>query len=189
MKFLMLAFAAVLLLQDDKVKESPYGPYKVGNQWTYKVNDMTIVTRISKHEKFDDKMCAVLETLKDGQSVATEHIEVREDGLYRCAYNGEKIEPPLRFLKLPAKKGDSWQIESKTQGQNVKGTFTIDEEEIQVGEQKIKAITATANEFEVEGNKMSTKYWFAENHGIVKQWFKQGATEVTLELSKFEPAK
>lgn len=180
---------ALFLLQDDKVKDCSYVPLKVGTTWSYKVNDKTFVSKISKHEKMGDTMCAVIEASMDGNVVATEHVYITDDGVYRAAYNGEKVEPPLRYFKLPPKKGDTWNFECKVQAQTLKGSFAVDEEEIQIGEKKYKTFTSCATDFEAEGQKISTKYWFAENVGMVKQWVKMGDTEFTLELDKYEPAK
>jgi hypothetical protein len=153
------------------------------------VGEKKFVSSISKHEKIGDTLCAVLETSIDGTVTATEHIAVKDDGIYRFAYNGEKVEPPLRYFKLPPKKGDSWKFECQIQGQAIKGSFTCDEEEIQIGEKKYKTFSSLTTDFELQGTKISTQYWFSENVGMVKQWFKMGDNEATLELEKFEPAK
>ena len=55
-------------------------PLKVGNTWTYRTGDKKIVAKITKHEKFAGQVCAVLETLVDGQTAASEHLAVTKDG-------------------------------------------------------------------------------------------------------------
>ena len=87
----ILPVAAMLLLfgltstraADEKIKESPYYPLKVGTKWHYKAGGNPIVIQVAKHEKVGDVMCALLETSKEGQVVASEHITIKDDGVYR----------------------------------------------------------------------------------------------------------
>src|SRR5262249_21659491 len=124
--------------------ESNYFPNKVGNTWTYEIGGKSVTTKIVRHEKMGDYMCAVLETMIDGEKAATEHIAVTKQGLIRVAYKDKKIEPPILFLKFNAQKGESWPIDSKIDQETVKGQLTRDEVDVEVPGYKGKSITVTS---------------------------------------------
>jgi hypothetical protein len=187
---LLLAMMTRLHAQD-KVAESPYYPLQVGNTWSYKIKGLnqTVTTKVTKHEKVGDVMCAVVESSADGKS-QIEYVAVKDDGVYRYKGMGQTIDPPIRFLKLPAKKGDTWEIESKVGGViTVKGQGTIKEKtEVTVPAGKYKAIVAF-NDLEIVGQKLTTTYYFAEKVGMVKQTANFNGIDVIMELEKFEPGK
>jgi hypothetical protein len=182
---LLVLVLACPLPGQEAVKESPYYPLKKGTSWTYKVMGNPITMQVTAHEKDGAK----IETLVNGKSVASEHVVVKDDGLYRTTINGQKPDAPVRFLKLPAKKGDSWDVDTKVQGQPIKGTFTTEEEEVTVPAGKYKTIKAEAKEFTIAGMKTAITYWFAEKVGIVKLSFTLAGTAAVLELDKFEEGK
>src|SRR5262249_19632821 len=111
----------------DKSPETPYYPLQVGNTWHYKAGDTKFSQKVVKIDVIDGVPGARLETQVDGKTVATEHLGVKEDGAYRFTLEGKRAEPPVRFLKLPPKKGDTWTVESKVGGKTVKCTFTSGE--------------------------------------------------------------
>ena len=204
MKFnrLTVALSAVLLcllspvFGQEPTKDSPYYPLKVGNKWTYRFtsgSSGTVDVRVAKLEKVGDVMCALLEAKAGSDGTpTTEHVAVQADGVYRYTSEGHKIEPPLRFLKLPPKSGDRWEVDSKSAGETVKGTFTLGEAEVTVGKmtnRKFKAITADTKDMTVGGNKMEQTWWFAPEVGMVKQVYKFADKEVVLELESFAPGK
>jgi hypothetical protein len=173
----------------EKVQSSEYYPLKVGTTWTYKVMGQTISIKVAKHEKYNGVMCAVLETSAGGKVVATEHISVAKDGIYRHSMAGNKADPAVRFIKLPIKKGESWKIESKIGGQDLKVSYTAGEDEITVPAGKYKTITTQTNEFEAGGQKITAKIWYAKGVGMVKTVMELAGNTVTLELDKFEAGK
>jgi hypothetical protein len=177
---------------DDKIKESSYYPLKVGTKWTYKAGGSMFVIQVAKHEKIGDVVCGVLETAKDGNVIATEHVGVTGDGIYRYSVAGQKPDNPFRILKLPPKKGDSWKVEAKVGGQVFNGSFKLDEAEITVPAGKYKTFAAASDGFQLDdgnGNqiKISFKFWFAEKVGLVKQTIQVAdKPELVIELEKFE---
>jgi hypothetical protein len=177
--------AAGGLLAQEAAKETPYYPLKKGNSWTYKVMDKSITMKVAGQEKDGTKV----ETLVDDKSVAAEHVLVKEDGVYRTSINGQKPDAPVLFLKLPPKKGDSWTVDTKIQGQDIKGKFTTDEEEVTVPAGKYKTFKVTGKDFQIAGMKTDITYWFAEKVGIVKLSFGVAGTSATLELEKFVEGK
>jgi hypothetical protein len=176
----------------DEPLDTPYFPVKVGTRWTYKIGATTITVKVTKHEKIGDVNCAVLETSRDDQVVETVQIGIKPDGVYRIGVGAIKPDPPFRILKLPAKNGDSWDVDSKFGKDVLSGKFTLTEAEVTVPAGKYKTLLATGDGFKAPGPKdtfvkVVFKYWFAEKVGIVRQTFKFGDNpEVVAELEKFE---
>jgi hypothetical protein len=184
----------------EAVKQTPYLPLQVGNTWTYRLGEQKVVLKVAKYEKVGDVTCARVEMLVEGMPKSYEMVGVTDDGVYRYAFEGKRIEPPLRFLKLPPKKGETWPVDSalgksdKGGGQTIKGTFKAGEEKVTVPERKdaYDTVTAGSDDLDVAGEKMGLTYYFAQNVGMVKQVMDVAGQKVTLELEKFEkgePAK
>jgi hypothetical protein len=192
--FLALALACGVLAQDP-TKETPYYPLKKGTTWTYRSafrkdpdKSVSVTVRVTD----SDKEGARVEATANDRSVAVETVVVTADGIYRTAINGVKPDAPVRILKLPAKKGEKWDVDTRLQGQAVKGTFTTDEEEVTVPAGKYKAIKTEAKDFAVGSLKITTACWFAEKVGVVKLSVTVGgvaAGEAVWELEKFAEGK
>lgn len=185
--FLNLAGAA-----DDKVKDSTYFPLKIGTKRHYRVGATKLILQVAKHEKVGDVMCALIETLKDGNIVTTEHVAVKDDGVFVYSNSGQKPDMPFQIMKLPPKKGDTWTVMVKFMNAELKGNFTSGEEEVTVPAGKYQAVTATSSGFQApdgEGNMQDIvfKFWYAPKVGQVKQTIKIGKRpEIAIELEKFE---
>src|SRR5262245_22961968 len=182
--FLALAVTCTLSAQDT-AKDSPYYPLKKDSTWTYKVMGNLIIMKVSGTDKEGTKV----ETIVNNKAIASEHIVVKEDGVYRVMINGAKPEAPVKFLQLPPKGGQSWDVNTKIQGQAIQGKFTTTEEEVTVPAGKFKTIKVEGKDFDIAGMKTNITYWFAENTGIVKLSFSLGGTDATLELEKYEAGK
>jgi hypothetical protein len=165
-------------------KESEFYPLKKDATWTYKVGSNSIIMKVTE-VKADG---AKLETIVNGKSVASEQILVKDDGIYRTAINGVKPDNPVKILELPPKKDASWNVETKIQGQLIKGKFTTGEEEITVPHGKHKATKVTGDNFEIAGMTTKVIYWFVPNLGIAKLSFELGGMKADLELEKYEAA-
>jgi len=187
--FLVLNLAGAA---DDQLKDSTYFPLKIGTKWHYRIGATKLTLQVAKHEKVGDMTCALIESLKDGNIVATEHVAVKDDGVYRYTLAGQKPDMPFQILKLPPKKGDTWKVAVKIMNEELKGTFTSGEEEVTVPAGKYQAVTATSTGFsspDGEGNmqEVAFKFWFAPKVGQVKQTVKIGKRpEIAIELEKFE---
>ncbi len=145
--------------------------------------------RVAKHEKVGDVACALVETVRDGNVVAREHIAATDDGVYRYTANGARIEPPVRFLKLPPRKGDTWKVEANVGGITVKGTFVAGAEEVKVPAGSYKTVTARSEDTQIGDMKLNVTYYFAPGVGVVKQTGRFGDREVVLELERFDSPK
>jgi hypothetical protein len=185
---LLLAGTASLSGQE-ALKDSEYFPLKVGTTWTYRTAGKQIVVKVAKHEKVGQTMCARLETSLDGNVLATEHVSVGKDGLYRHTALEKQADPPVRFLALPPKKGEKWSVESKVAGQTIKATFVLDEAEVTVPAGKYPAVLARTEDFTVDSQKLGLTSWYAKGVGPVKTVTKVAGQEVTVELEKFEAGK
>jgi hypothetical protein len=174
---------------EDKVGESPLYPLKIGTTWNYKIGDQKLTAKVTKHEMNGGLMCALVETTVNGQPAANEHIAVTKDGdLVRTSFAGQTPEKPLMFLKAKAKNGESWDIDNKVMGQEIKGKFTRGEEDVDVPGYKGKTITSKG-EFTIMGMTISFAYWFAEKKGIVKSQVSANGQTFTMELESFEEGK
>jgi hypothetical protein len=187
-----LVFAATLPLSADeeKIPENEYYPLAVGTTWTYEAGGgQTVKVKVAEHEKIRGTLCARFETSFPGNTVS-EHITIKEDGVYRHSYAGVKIDPPVRFMKLPIKKGDTWKVESKQGEQELKGKFTVDEEsDVDVPAGTFDKTVKISGKFtvKVEGanQEFETTCWYAKGRGLIKQEFNSGGQIYTIELKKF----
>jgi hypothetical protein len=178
--------------QDD-VANSEWFPTGVGMTWTYQVPDGKITVKVAKHEKQSGMMCARFETLDKGEVVAVQHVTVTADKVLRVAHNGEKVEPPLVLLMLPAAKGQIWNADSKMTNRSgtdtIQGNCSTDIEDVKVpaGEFK-KAIRVTA-EITIDGRATTVKSWYASKVGLVKQRIINGTQIHEMDLEKVDQPK
>jgi hypothetical protein len=103
----------------------------------------------------------------------------------------DKVDPPVKILQLPAKKGDSWKIDSKVGTQTVKGEFKItdDKAKLKVPAGEFEAVLVEGNDLDIAGTKTSVKQWFVPKKGIVKLTYKIQDQESTLELKEYTEGK
>jgi hypothetical protein len=172
----------------DKAGETPYYPLQVGNTWNYRAGENRYSMRVAKHEKVGDAMTAKVEMLVDGKVRSEENIGVTGDGVYRYSYEGKEAKPSVRFLKLPPKKGDTWDVNSRWGNDTIKGTFKAGEETVTVPAGKFETVTSSCDKFTAGDTEISVTYYFAENVGVVRQVIEASGQKIVIELEKFEPA-
>lgn len=180
------------------LKSNEYYPTKLGTRWIYKTTagnqTARIEVRIVEKEAIGGTMCVKIEAAtlvnkKERTRIQTEHIHVSEKGVFRYAANSNNLTPPLQFLSFPAKKGESWNVASRSLGLELKGTFKIEEEEVTVPAGTFKAIVCRADNFTSDGKILPQTYYFASGVGLIKHVVEYGGQTVILELEKFEAAK
>jgi hypothetical protein len=177
-----------------KQKVPNYYPLSPGNKWTYQVDagngkKVEVSNQIAKTEAIDGKPMARLETLVNGNVVATEHLMSSTEGVFRCRYNGVEVSPPVCILKFPVKEQATWETDTKIGGQEVKIKSTSGKfEDVTTAAGKYKT-APVLTETDVNGTTIKAKLWFALDVGIVKQDTEIGANKVNLELVKFDAAK
>jgi hypothetical protein len=194
----LLLGAAASLAAQDKLAETPYYPLHVGTTWHYKAGERKITIRVAKHEKVGETLCALLEVLRDDKVVASEHLAVTSEGVYRHDQTSkdksgkattETLKPPFLVLKLPPKKGDKWQVDSQADGKPIRGTFQVAEEEVKVPAGTYKAFVVVGQDLEISGLRSSFATYYSSGVGMVKQVIQVGNTRTEFELTKFEAGK
>jgi hypothetical protein len=198
-----LALSPLLLLTpsaarsaDEKLLTSAYFPMEVGTTWHYRVGEARFKVKVTKHEKIGGVMAARLETFGEKDKlISSEHVAVTSDTdgqkIVRVASQNKPLTPPVPFLKVPPKKDQSWKIDSKLEGQVIRGVFKIrsTDENVKVTAGTYKTVVVEGQDLEVIGNKLSLSYQFAEKVGLVKQTMELAGQKIVVELEKFEPAK
>lgn len=191
--FCTLALAALLAgagLGQEPSKDKSYYPLQVGNQWTYKSSSgHQVVVRVTKEEKIGDVPCARLETSVEGKAQSSEHLAAKPDGVYRYAGNGVKFDPPILILKLPAKKGETWKVDSKYGSVTIRGGYATTAERVTVPAGAYEAVAVRGEGFQIGDTPAETTAWYAPGVGLVKQVADFGGKKTTLELEKFEAGK
>jgi hypothetical protein len=186
----VLLGGTLLAQQKDAPNADGYFPLKAKTKWTYKVQDQTIeVVVAGPGEKINNEETTKVDTLVNGKVVASELYAVRADGVYRVKVKDDKIDPPVKVLAVPVKKGDNWAIKSKVGSQTVAGKFEVknDKEAVEVPAGKFEAVLVEGADLDVAGTKTTVKMWFVKDKGIVKLSYKIQDAESVLELSKYEP--
>ena len=186
--------------------ESPFYPLRIGNEWRYQVTVgdapvKKVVITVEQAEPYDykftqDNKKEITKSIMrfrlkvvSGSKELNEHVAVLEDGVYRFTTAMKEISPPLRFLKLPLTKGESWKVNSTSENVKLIGTFTCDDDNVKVPAGEFQAKHVSTKDFELGAEKMSLDYWFARDVGIVKQHVRVGNSDVLLELEEFKTAK
>jgi hypothetical protein len=203
----LLSLAAAELTAQEKLKQTPYYPLKVGTTWHYRAGESKFTIRVARHEKVGDTLCALLETIRDGKVVGSEHLAVSGDGVYRHDLTypqlqsdpndkskkvktlvKQTLKPPILLLKLPPRNGDSWKIDSKGDGKSFRGNFQVAEQEITVPAGAYKAFRVASQDLEVNSLKPNIMTFFAHGVGMVKQIIEMGNAKVEIELEKLSEA-
>jgi hypothetical protein len=189
---------------EDRLAESPWYPLQVGTTWSYKAGDSKFQMVVKSHEKVGDALTARIELVKDGKTVAAEHIGVTSEGV--CRFNliqmkdGQTItetpKPPILILKLPPKKGESFTVDSRAAidprggSKTYKGVFKIAEEDVTVPAGTFKgAVRVTSQDLDADGLKPTVTTWYAEKVGMIKQVIRERDQTLTIELEKLTPGK
>jgi hypothetical protein len=196
----LLAFGFLLTApfargQDEKKKAPPppnYYPLQVGNEWNFRVtvggNSVNAISRIAKIETIDGKPLARLEASLNGNIVATEHLRVTPEGVFRYRNNGQEIVPPICLLKFPAKSNSKWDGNIKVGAEQGKYFCEAKEANVEVPAGKFKALHV-AIRLETKGQTVTTAYWFVPNVGFVRQTVDAGGMSILMELEKYTPGK
>jgi hypothetical protein len=192
LRFIVGAFA--ILAASTALAQTPGSdlfPLKKGSKWVYKVQDQEVTVEVVGPEKVGSDEFIKVDTKVGGQVKASELYQVKADGIYRAKVKDDKVEPPVKILQLPAKKGDSWKIDSKVGTQTVKGEFKVtdDKVKLKVPAGEFEAVLVEGNDLDIAGTKTSVKQWFVPKKGIVKLTYKIQDQESTLELKEYTEGK
>lgn len=162
----------------DKGKPVLYFPTEVGTKIEYKDEtggEYQCVGKITEAETKDDVTTITIEwehfNKQDGQRTLKEKLAVSTKGVFRVSIGGSELKPPKCLLKLPVKKGDTWDTSFTCSGTKSVGEAVASEPE----EVKTPAGTFTAipvhYTYTIDKRTQHMVYWFAPQMGIVKHDF------------------
>ena len=179
--------------KDDKKPAAPFDfPLKVGSKWTYRVGDNRYSVKVAKIEAVGKTQAARLEMTINDKQASFEHVAIGADkegvtSAMRYSFEGKQAEPPIPFLQLAADK-TSWRVDSKLDGQTLKGVFRKTLEDVAVPAGKYPKATRVASDgLKVGPTDLSVTWWFASGVGLVKQEASIAGQTVVIELEKYEP--
>jgi hypothetical protein len=194
--FVLVALLPAALGADDKpekMEDTPWYPLKANSVWSYKLGDNTkFKLKAEKEEKFENKTPSVrVVMLGEGdKQMSFEHIQVTKDGVYRLGFEGNKAEPPVKFLELPPKDGDKWEVKSTIGKEKLSGTFKMGEAKgVKVPAGEYDTFYTESDDLDANGMKVKFKTYFAKGVGMVKQEITIGSQVVVIELEKYEEGK
>lgn len=195
--FLLVALLPALAADDkpektDKMGDTEYYPLKANTVWSYKLGDNTkFRLKALKEEQYEGQPSVRVVMLGEGdKELSYENIQVKKDGVYRLGFEGNKADPPVKFLALPPKDGDKWEVNSKIGKETLKGTFKMGEEKkVKVPAGEYDTVFTESDDLDANGMKVKFKTYFAKNVGMVKQTITIGTQEVVIELEKYEEGK
>lgn len=196
---LTVPFLLVMLLpafaaddKPEKMEESEYYPLKANTVWHYKIGDnKKFRLKALKEEQYEGKPSVRVVMLEEADKEQSyENIQVKKDGVYRLGFESNKAEPPVKFLALPPKDGESWKVDSKIGKETLKGTFKEGEEKkVKVPAGEYDTVFTESDDLDANGMKVKFKTYFAKGVGMVKQVISVNGQDVVIELEKYEEAK
>jgi hypothetical protein len=183
---------------------SDYYPLEKGHKWTYRVIDPAkgdskkqVVIEVVDTVKYTQKITkdgAVTEAnfagfvlqSTSGDKISRTHVFVSADGVHRFHDAGAAIDPPFLFFKFGLKKlGDTWECNSTSGDKTIKGTCTLNQEDVAVPYKKGEKLKAITVSFKADDGRVEVDYWFVKEIGMVKQRVKGKNLDIVLELEKF----
>ena len=190
---LALTTSALSAPAPDEPKDSAYYPMRDLTTWTYNSGGSKFIVKVTNHEPVPGSVykCARFETIQDGKTIASEDVFMKDGSVYRLRSDDKLIDPPVLILKQPAKAGDVWNIDSKTEAKtSLKGTFKYGEEQITLTGEKgpVQAVTVQSDDLEANGAWYSFKTYYVKDKGMVRQVIEAGGLKINIELEKYEAA-
>jgi hypothetical protein len=192
-----LTGAAAVLVAGATLAQPPaaadYFPFKDKAKWAYKSGNQEVTVEYAGPKKFGCQDCHELVTKIGGKQQAVELYSVEKDGVYRVAVNNNAVVPPIKIIPIPARRGDSWNVDSRVGSQVMKGTFTVidDKANVKVPAGEFDAVLVECPDYDVEKTRWTVKQWFAPGKGLVKQslTIKETGTGLVLELKQLSDGK
>jgi hypothetical protein len=183
---LLLGCAGARRPEPVEVRDSPWYPLRVGMHWVYRGAGLPLARRVVRHERVGEFDCALIESRRGNKPFLLEHVCTRPDGVYLVAVDGNRITPPLRFLKLPPHGGESWTIGFREGNAARTGVYLLEKGEVTVPAKKYHALILRGEIQENGMPKRAFTYWFAEGVGMVKQAVRGDKRTLVYELESFD---
>lgn len=164
-----------------------YMPLQQGNQWTYTMsNGMQMTTKIVGFENVGAVRCAIAETTMGLQS-SREYLAADSQGVksYMSQMQGQEIhyDPPVVWIKLPYRQGDTWQARINQFGMAMTTSFqSLGTEQVQtpIGTLDCVKIQSTIS---VPGQGAIVSItWYADGIGPVRQVMQMPGQSLTASL-------
>ncbi|SFI97887.1 hypothetical protein [Planctomicrobium piriforme] len=163
-------------------------PTAVGTRWVYDAGPVEVTEEIVGEDLIEGERCLKLETRVNGKPISFEHLAVRPDGVYRVTIAGERVMPPLCFLKSSPQSGERWSVKSKVGEIDVSGEFAGGKSLVQTPSGRYSVITAHGTRFQSPGGELEFTYSYAPGVGKVKQVISIQGKSAQLVLKEFHPA-
>jgi hypothetical protein len=197
-----MACALIALMAASVAPSAPAPKSNANHYYPTRPGDKSVFERTGKDaggestDEFSTEVTAAETT--DGLVVVTIRRagppDVRGEGAVRVTAKGlyARAGPDGAFdrclLKLPATKGETWELASVTPGSPKTVYMTVGEEEIEVPAGKFRAVRVDSK---TEYPKYTAKdsVWYAPGVGVVKRWYNSGVGEVFVKLKSFTPGK
>lgn len=196
---LLSGFAVLLCAWSVRAEDKPEAkldlfPLAKGMKWEYEISvagkTKDIEQEVTKVTagKNGERAIATLTTKIEAQTI-TEDMSTDEKAIYRHAFNGMALETPLAIVKYPFKAGSEWKEAIKINKEEAEAKFTtFKSEEVKVAAGKYTAYPVLM-EMDTMGQKVSSKSWYADGVGMVKQEVDFGGRKIIMELKKFTKGK
>ncbi|MFO0880220.1 MAG: hypothetical protein U0840_22965 [Gemmataceae bacterium] len=186
----MLGSVGVLTAADEAMPTSTWYPLGVGATWTYRAGENRFQMKVTEIKTVEGKPRAKIELVVGNKTVSHEQVGISKDSVLRYTFEGKEAKPPIEFFQVPPKTDATWKVESRVDGQLMKGAFKVGKSEtITVPAGKYTVYPVVGQDIEANGVKMTLSYYFAERVGMVKQVIELAGQRITIELEKYEPGK
>jgi hypothetical protein len=173
----------------DEIKGSDLFPLSVGKRWTYRIQGQDNLTiTVTDVEKIGGFPCYRLEGRQRGTVVATEHLSIRADGVYRMRFDSADFDPSLPICKFPPASDQTWKLDYKIADKKASISFETETEEITVPAGKYKTVVVHSVVPEGTGQ-LKNSCWYAPKVGMVKQQIESDDGKIVLELERERPEK
>lgn len=165
----------------------PYYPLKAGSTWTYEVQGGPITVKVAGTETVKGAPAFKLETTAGNKVSATEVVGLTKEGIVRYNVNGLAPEKEILFLPIDPAATKEWSVDTKVQGQEIKGTFKVTKEKVTVPAGTYEdCFHVKGADMKIGGTTTTVEYWFAKDVGVVKLKFTLGSQDATLELKEYK---
>jgi len=166
----------------------PLYPLTVGSKWIFEAGQNQLIEEVTKSEIIDGEQCVRVETRVNGQVVAFEHLAARTDGIYRVTVSGERVVPPLCFLKYNTVMRTPWNVSSRVNGVMISGEFALEKTQVSVPAGDFQAVAVRGTKFESEAGSLEFTYYFVPGIGKVKQVISARGRSAELVLKEYHLA-
>jgi|GEM_PF-1453050 len=160
------------MVGDKLVFEQDYGDHS--KEWVLEVTDAR------------QKGVALIVTIRGTKGEGTPgsfQYEVSTKGVFKVATEDAVLEPPECFLRLPFKKGDTWETTRTQDGETYTTKYTVgDQEEVEVRAVKFRCVRLESK-FVFKGVSCTVTDWMAPRCGMVKEVL-VGTDEVGTEYAR-----